>query len=139
MRFEDPDPCPTSLIMSYEMKTPGRRCLPEGCLGSRVDAPQKPNCRSPVQGLERQGLRRHLPSRSSVRAELRDGNTHTCGWTVILKVFCSCVPSDRRSPYLTFHGGKLKEKGLACGTPRDRQLIGFNPELKLPRLMSAKN
>jgi hypothetical protein len=25
----------------------------EDVLGSRVDAPQKPNCRSPVQGLER--------------------------------------------------------------------------------------
>jgi hypothetical protein len=44
-------------------------------LGSRVDAPQKPNCRSLVQGLERQGLRRHLPFRFSVRAESRDGNT----------------------------------------------------------------
>jgi hypothetical protein len=36
----------------------------EDVLGSRVDAPQKPNCRSPVQGLEWQGLRRYLPSRS---------------------------------------------------------------------------
>jgi hypothetical protein len=44
-------------------------------LGSREDAPQKSNCRFPVQGLDRQGLRRHLPSRSSVRAESRDGNT----------------------------------------------------------------
>jgi len=43
-------------------------------LASRDDAPQKPNYRSSVQGLERQGLRKHLPSRSSVRAELRDGN-----------------------------------------------------------------
>jgi hypothetical protein len=49
----------------------------EDVLGSRVDAPQKPNCRSLVQGLERQGLRRHLPSRFSVRAESRDGNTLT--------------------------------------------------------------
>jgi hypothetical protein len=51
----------------------------DGCSGSRVDAPQKPNCRSLVQGLERQGIQRHLPSRSSVPPELRDGNTHTCG------------------------------------------------------------
>jgi hypothetical protein len=58
-------------------------------LGSRVDAPQKPNCRSSEQGLERQGLRRHLPSRLSVRAELRDGNTLTCGWTVTLE--CSVL------------------------------------------------
>jgi hypothetical protein len=33
----------------------------DGCSGSRVDAPQKSNCRSPVQVLERQGLRRHCP------------------------------------------------------------------------------
>jgi hypothetical protein len=59
----------------------------EDVLGSRVDAPQKPNCRSSVQGLERQGLRRHVPSRFSVRAELRDGNTHTCGWD------CDCEGS----------------------------------------------
>ena len=45
-------------------------------LGSRVDAPQKPNCRSPEQGPERQGLRRHLPSRSFVRAELRDEESY---------------------------------------------------------------
>jgi hypothetical protein len=66
-------------------------------LGSRVDAPQKPNCRSPVKGLERQGLRRHLPSRFSVRAESRDGNTLTCSWVVTLKWFCSRVPSARGS------------------------------------------
>jgi hypothetical protein len=59
----------------------------EDVLGSRVDAPQKPNCQSPVQGLERQGLRRHLPSRFYVRAESRDGNTLTCGWVVTLKWF----------------------------------------------------
>jgi hypothetical protein len=91
-------------------------------VGSRVDAPQKPNCRSPVQGLERQGLRRHLPSRCSVRAESRDENTLTCGWTVILKEFCSRVPSDRRPPLLS-----------------SRATERINPELKLPRLMSAKN
>jgi len=42
----------------------------DGELGSHVDTPQKPNCRSLVQGLERQELWRHLPSRSSMRAEL---------------------------------------------------------------------
>jgi hypothetical protein len=46
-------------------------------LGSREDAPQKPNCQFLVQGLDRQELWRHLPSRSSVRAESRDGNTHS--------------------------------------------------------------
>jgi hypothetical protein len=76
MRSEDLDPCPTSLVMSA-----GRT------LSSRVDAPQKPNCRSLVQGLERQGLRRHLPSRFSVRAESRDGNTFTRLLDCVLKVF----------------------------------------------------
>jgi hypothetical protein len=61
-------------------------CQEEDVLGSRVDAPQKPNCRSPVQGLGWQGLRRYLSSRCSVRAESRDGNTLTCSWTVTLKV-----------------------------------------------------
>ena len=64
-------------------------------LDSRVDAPQEPNCRSPEQGLERQGLRRHLPSRFSVRAESRDGHTLTCGWVVTLKmVLFTCTKSQ---------------------------------------------
>jgi hypothetical protein len=83
----------------------------EDVLGSRVDAPQKPNCRSPVQGLERQGLRRHLPSRCSVRAESRDGNTLTCGWAVTLKWFCSRVPSARGSPLLNLSQREAKEEG----------------------------
>jgi hypothetical protein len=70
----------------------------EDVLGSRVDAPQKPNCRSLVQGLERQGLWRHLPSRFSVRAESRDGNTLTRLLDCVLKVFFSRVPSDRGAP-----------------------------------------
>jgi hypothetical protein len=144
MHSEDPDPCPTSLVI----RTRWRRREEDvhqwwrqwRMLGSRVDAPQKPNCRSPVQGLERQGLRRHLPSRCSVRAESRDGNTHSCGWTMILRWFCSCVPSDRGSPLLnlsrkeaegegsrrvTPRDGQLKEKGLACGWRRDGQLKGL--------------
>jgi hypothetical protein len=80
----------------------------EDVLGSRIDAPQKPNCQSPVQVLERQGLRRHLPSRFSVRAESRDGNTLTCGWAVTLKWFYSRVPSARVGD------GQLKDKGLVC-------------------------
>jgi hypothetical protein len=56
------------------------------------------------------------------------------------------------SPFNLIAERKLKEKSLACGwqrdgqlkglacdTPRDGQLKGFNPELKLPWLMSAKN
>jgi hypothetical protein len=84
----------------------------EDVLGSRIDAPQKPNCRSPVQGLERQGLRRHLPSRLSMRAELRDRNTHTYGWTVILKVLLSRVPSDRGSPLLNLSQREAEGEGL---------------------------
>jgi hypothetical protein len=97
----------------------------DGCSGSRVDAPQKPNCRSPVQGLERQGLRRHLPSRSSVRAELRDGNTHTCGWTMILKWFCYRTKRQEFSPFNLIAEEKLKEKGLAWGRSRDGHLKGL--------------
>jgi hypothetical protein len=117
---------------------PGRRrCLPEGCSGSRVDALQKPNCRFPVQGLDRQGLRRHLPSRSSVRAELRDGNTHTCGCTVILKEFCSRSPCDRSSTLLTFRVREAEEQGSRMRLFKRRATEWFNPELKLPRLMSV--
>ena len=83
----------------------------EDVLGSRVDAPQKPNCRSPVQGLERQGLRRHLPSRFSVRAESRDGNTLTCGWAVTLKWFYSRVPSVRGSPLLNLSQREAEGEG----------------------------
>ena len=101
MRSEDLDPCPTSLVMSPE----------EDVLGSRVDAPQKPNCRSLVQGLERQGLRRHLPSRFSVRAESRDGNTLTRLLDCVLKVFSRVYRVTGVLLYLTSRRGKLKEKG----------------------------
>jgi hypothetical protein len=83
----------------------------EDVLGSRVNAPQKPNCRSPLKGLGRQGLRRHLPSRCSVRAESRDGNTLTCGWVVTLKWFCSRVPSVRGSPLLNLSQREAEGEG----------------------------
>jgi hypothetical protein len=101
MRSNDPDPCPASLVMS-----PERRCF-----GQSRRCSQKPNCRSPVQGLERQGLRRHLPSRFSVRAESRDGNTLTCGWAVTLKWFCSRVPSVRGSPLFNLSQREAKGEG----------------------------
>jgi hypothetical protein len=50
-----------------------------------------------------------------VRAELRDGNTHTCGWKVTLKmVLFSCVPSARGSPLfnLSQREKQLKDKSL---------------------------
>jgi hypothetical protein len=111
----------------------------DGCWGSRVDAPQKPNCRSPVQGLERQGLWRHLPSRFSVRAELRDGNTHTYGWTVILKEFCSGTKRQEFSPFYRYRGRKPEGEGSRMRQFKRRATERFYPELKLPRLMSAKN
>jgi hypothetical protein len=101
MRSDDPDPCQASLVMSQE----------EDVLGSGVDAPQKPNCRSPVQGLERQGLRRHLPSRLSVRAESRDGNTLTCSWAVTLKWLCSHVPNARGSPLFNLSQREAEGEG----------------------------
>jgi hypothetical protein len=57
----------------------------------------------------------------SVRAESRDGNTLTCGWTVTLKVLFSRVPSDMGSPLLNLS---------------QREAEG---EAKLPRLINAKN
>jgi hypothetical protein len=83
----------------------------EDVLGSRVDAPQKSNCRSPVQGLERHGLRRHLPSRLSMRVESRDGNTLTCGWAVTLKWFRSRVPSVRGSPLFNLSQREAEGEG----------------------------
>jgi hypothetical protein len=92
-------------------------------LGSREDAPQKPNCRSLVQGIERQGFWRHLPSRSSVRAELRDGDSSVAVENVIL--FSLVYRRDRALSFQ--YGSKRKEesKGLpAClpllASPRPR-------------------
>jgi hypothetical protein len=124
-------------------------CQEENVLGSRVDAPQKPNCRSPVQDLERQGLRRHLHSRFSVRAESRDGNTLTCGWTVTLKWFCSRVfQVPGVLLYLTSRREKLKEKGrmlhakgraAAEGQESRLQLTKRQTTERFTRLVSAKN
>jgi hypothetical protein len=115
MRSEDHDPCPTS----FAIRTRWRRQEPvkktttdwqRRTLDSRVDAPQEPNCRSPEQGLEQQGLRRHLPSRLSVRAELRDGNTHTCTGLWFWR-FCSSVPSARGSPLLNLSQREAEGEG----------------------------
>lgn len=85
--------------------------------GSRVDASQKPNCRSPVQGLERQGLRRHLPSRSSVRAELRDGNTFfATGWRFcVLSIVSSLLKWRMGSPLYAIRLGKPRATVQAKG------------------------
>jgi hypothetical protein len=80
-------------------------------LGSRVDAPQKPNCRSPEQGLKWQGLRRHLPSRSS-RA-------------LVYQVSGVLL-------YLTSRRGKLKEKGRMRHARR-RPAEGQRPRMQLDK------
>jgi hypothetical protein len=90
----------------------------------------------------------------SVRAESRrDGNILTCGWAVTENgsVLVYQVPGVLL--YLTSRRGKLTEKGRmwharrrAAEGQRSRMQLTkrqtterFNPELKLPRLMSAKN
>ena len=71
----------------------------------------------PVQGLERHRLRRHLPSRFSVRAESRDGNTLTRLLDCVLKVFSRVYRVTGVLLYLTSRRGNLKEKGRRV-TPR---------------------
>jgi hypothetical protein len=94
-------------------------------LGSREDAPKKPNCRSLVQGLERQGFRRHLPSRSSVRVELRDGNSSVAAGNVIL--FSLVYRRDMALSFL--YGSKRKEesKGLSAGCSGDGHMKSSTP------------
>jgi hypothetical protein len=94
-------------------------------LGSRVDAPQKPNCRSLVQGLKRQGLRRHLPSRSSVRAELRDGDSSVAAemWFCIL----SRVPKGQGSPFYLCDWKRKEGKGLTAGCSGDGHVKSSAP------------
>jgi hypothetical protein len=92
-------------------------------MGSHVDAPQKPNYRSPVQGLEWQGIWMHLPSCSSVCADLWDRNTHTCGQIVLLFVILSYIRDRSSCPFnLSSQEGKGKGKGLACSYSRDEHL-----------------
>jgi hypothetical protein len=91
-------------------------------LGSRVDAPQKPNCRSPVQGLERHRLRRHLPSRFSVCAKSRDGNTLTRRLDCDSESVFSRVPSDRGAPLFNLSQREAEGERSRRVTPRVGQL-----------------
>jgi hypothetical protein len=127
MRSEDPDHCPTSLVMPYGMKTPGRRrCLPEGCLGSRVDAPQKPNCRSP-RARSRTTRASEAPALSLLCAR------RVTRWKYPLlrldsdseMVLLSCTKRQEFSPFNLIAKGKLKENGLACDRSRDGHLKGL--------------
>lgn len=96
---------------SRRRRRTGKKISGGGGLGSRVDAPQKPNCRSPVQGPKRQGLRRHLPSRLSVRAEIRDGETFYAA-KLTFWVFLSCVLyRSHQSPFIPTHVGEKRRRG----------------------------
>jgi hypothetical protein len=112
MRSDDPDPCPASLVMS-----PVRRRF-----GQSRRRSQKPNCRSLVQGLERQGLRRHLPSRFSMRAESRDGNTLTWRLDCDSESVFSRVPSDRGAPLFNLSQREAEGERSRRVMPRVGQL-----------------
>jgi hypothetical protein len=111
----------------------------------RVDAPQKPNCRSLVQGLERQGLRRHLPSRFSVRAESRDGNTLTWRLDYDSESVFLRVPSDRGAPLFNLSQREAEGERSRRVTPRVGQLSPSHAMSRrqaterLTRLVCAKN
>ena len=84
-------------------------------LDSRVDAPQKPNCRSLMQGLELQGLRRHLASHSSIRTELQDGDSFFAA-KLCPELFSLVVPKRSKTPiYPCGWRGKEEGKGLPVG------------------------
>jgi len=103
-------------------------------LGSHIDAPQKPNCRSPVQGLEQQGLRRHLPSRSSVRAELRDGNS-----SFATKLWSECslylYQRDESLLFILVDGEERRGRDFLLAAEETGIWKGFHVELKLPQLL----
>jgi hypothetical protein len=127
--------------------SPGRRCF-----GQSRRRSQKPNCRSPCKVSNDKGFGGTCPL-VSLCAQSRDGNTLTCGWTVILKWFCSRVPSDRRCPHLTSSREAEGERsrmrhakrraaegeGSRMRLTKRRATERFNLEFKLLRLMSAKN
>jgi hypothetical protein len=72
----------------------------EDILGSHVDAPKKPNCRSPCKVSNGKGFGGTCPLASLCAQSHEMENTLTCGWAVTLKWFCSPVPSARGSPIL---------------------------------------
>ena len=69
--------------LTFRRQSPRSRCTDEQ---SRI-APQKPNRRSPRAGFsDGRGFRRHLLSRYSVRAEVRDGEARgllRCGFSIL--------------------------------------------------------
>jgi len=88
-----------------------------GGLGSRINALQKPNCWSLVQGLEWQGLQRHLPSRSFVHVELRDGvfffvQSYEMMIPSLLRImFCVVLSSSTEETKVSFISLQLEREG----------------------------
>jgi hypothetical protein len=62
-------------------------CHVEDVLGSRVDAPQKPNCRSPCKVSNGTGFGGICPLASLCAQSHEMEIPSLGGWTVILKVF----------------------------------------------------
>jgi hypothetical protein len=144
MHSDDPDPCPASLVMS-----PGRRCF-----GQSRRRSQKSNCRSPCKVSNGKGFGGTCPLALCARrvttrweySHLRLGCDSENGSVLVYQVPGVLL-------YLTSRRGKLTEKGRMRharrradeGQGSRMQLTKkqatkrFNPELKLPRLMSAKN
>jgi hypothetical protein len=91
----------------------------DGDSGSRVDAPQKPNCRSLVQGLEQQGLRRHLPSPFSVRVDWGDGETFVVAGVMFLVCSLVYVPKRQESLY-PVRPGRERRRRKVSGSSRVR-------------------
>jgi hypothetical protein len=79
-----------------------------------------------------------MPSRFSVRAESRDGNTLTCGWVVTLKWFYSRVPSARSSPLFILSQREAEGEGSAHAKGH-MQLTKRQATERFSRLVSAKN
>jgi hypothetical protein len=140
IHFGDLDPCPASLVMSQEE---------EDVLSSRVDAPQKPNCRSSCKAQTARASEAPALSPLCARRATRWKYPHLqldCGSESILLVCSKC---QGFSPTWPLAEGSWRRR-VACGWEAEgeesrmrltkrRETERFNPELKLPRLMSAKN
>jgi hypothetical protein len=63
----------------------------------------------------------------------------TCDWTVILKWFCSRTKRQEFSSFYPYRGREAEGEGSRMRLIKRRASERFNPELKLSRLMSAKN
>jgi hypothetical protein len=95
--------------------------------GSRVDAPKNLIVDPPCKVSNSKGFGGTRPLAPLCAQSYEMENALPCGWIVLLYYTEETLE------------GKVKGKGLACNYSRDGDLKSFNQELKLPRLMSAKN